>query len=191
MNLLLKRPLEFALYEHLNSQTKISERFGYNSSSYFMNGAIAASFGALLGCPFSVLKLKVQSSPGLSVRQAFWDVLEIPQQGTSKASSSGMSSLRSLPTLWRGLHLQFSFSVPAASIYLGFYGKTREALLVDKSDGFIVSPGVAGGVAGVAASCLMWTVMMPVDAVKTKVQAQGMTVLLVHATNNVEYLHSD
>lgn len=240
-SLCLKRPVEFAIYEHLNSQTTLSQRLGWESGpSYFLNGAIASSLGATLGCPFNIVKVKMQSTMGSttsgsrgtttgsgtsgtgtttgttgtatglpaaggtnagsmntkgsttgsanttstsSTNDGFSKLKSAKAQETFKSTSSQQQGLRvrdvvrqiyqtqGILGFWRGLHLQYSFSVPAASIYLGLYGKFREALLIDKNDGFFVSQGVAGGVAGILASVVMWSVMIPVDVVRTKVQA--------------------
>jgi len=146
-NLLLKRPIEFAIYEKLNQDSALAQKFGYESSSYFVNGAVASSLGAIIGCPFNVVKVRIQSRPGLTLANAV-------REGK----------------LFRGLWLNFSFSVPAASLYLGFYGQLREYLLVDN-----LTPGVAGAIAGVASSVCMWSCLMPVDAIRTRVQARGET----------------
>lgn len=64
--------------------------------------------------------------------------------------------------------MSVAFSIPAASIYLGTYGRFRDVLLKE-NDG-IASKGAAGAIAGVCSSSILWTVMTPVDVIRTRVQ---------------------
>mmetsp|Transcript_25844 Transcript_25844/g.65161 ORF Transcript_25844/g.65161 Transcript_25844/m.65161 type:complete len:345 (-) Transcript_25844:216-1250(-) len=145
-SLLLKRPIEFAVYESLNES---------RPGSYFTNGASAALVGCALGCPFNIVKIRVQNSASTTVREALRAVYREAPFGAG---------------FFRGLSLQVGFGVPSASMYLGLYGKFREALLVE-NDGLVLSKGSAGGLAGVASSMIMWSVLMPIDTLRTKVQS--------------------
>lgn len=151
-SLLLKRPVEWAIFERLNATP-------HYDLGYFGNGAVAATLGAVLGCPFNVVKVKVQSratgSAGSTVSAAVRE--------TFHARPFGLG-------FFKGLPLQCSFSVPSASLYLGVYGRVRESLLI-QNDG-VLGPGAAGSVAGTIASVLMWSVMIPVDTLRTFVQSR-------------------
>ncbi|CAD7939387.1 unnamed protein product [Amoebophrya sp. A25] len=150
-SLLLKRPMEFFVYETLNDS---------RPGSYFTNGALSAVGGSLLGCPFNIVKIRVQNSTSLTIPAALREV------SRQRPFCLGF---------FQGLPLQLAFSVPSAGIYLGLYGKLREALLVE-NDGLVKSRGVAGGLAGVCSSLLMWSLLMPIDTLRTHVQAQRGTI---------------
>ena len=51
--LLVKRPFEFALFEYLNANCDYGP---------FTNGALAATLGWIVGCPFNVVKVRMQAA---------------------------------------------------------------------------------------------------------------------------------
>merc|ERR1712232_742121 len=64
---------------------------------------------------------------------------------------------------YRGFFVSVCKETPFASVYLGSYGNLREML--PKTNW---SPAVAGG----AASMITWTILLPLDTLKTVIQAR-------------------
>eukprot|EP00928_Gymnodinium_smaydae_P100331 TRINITY_DN9820_c0_g1_i1.p1 TRINITY_DN9820_c0_g1~~TRINITY_DN9820_c0_g1_i1.p1 ORF type:complete len:273 (+),score=36.74 TRINITY_DN9820_c0_g1_i1:96-914(+) len=142
-SLVTKRPVEFAAFEWCNAA------MGDRTKGPFAGGFVAGVISALMGCPFNVVKVQMQASR----KDTYKNCLE-----------AGMDVWRSRGPLgfYRGLSASLMFSLPATTFYLGTYGSLRERL--PKS---AWSPAVAG----VIASLSMWTVMLPLDNVRTNIQS--------------------
>jgi hypothetical protein len=138
-----KRPAEFFIFEQFNRKLK------GHSSAPFLGGALAGLVAGVMGCPFSVVKIQMQSSGAEVHATTLRAALTIWQ----RSSWSGF---------YRGLQASVLMQVPFATMYLGTYGKLREAL--PKTP---ISSACAGG----AASLLTWTVLQPFDTLRTVIQA--------------------
>eukprot|EP00931_Biecheleriopsis_adriatica_P089309 TRINITY_DN63462_c0_g1_i1.p1 TRINITY_DN63462_c0_g1~~TRINITY_DN63462_c0_g1_i1.p1 ORF type:complete len:286 (+),score=42.22 TRINITY_DN63462_c0_g1_i1:24-860(+) len=142
--LVVKRPFEFAIWEWFNA------KFQGKSYAPALGGVIAGLTSAVLGCPFSVIKIQLQATSK--------DV----HASVAQAAAAILKS-RGILGFYRGFHISVYKETPFATVYLGTYGNLREML--PKTTW---SPAVAGGVA----SMITWTVLLPLDTVKTIVQAR-------------------
>mmetsp|Transcript_60980 Transcript_60980/g.113157 ORF Transcript_60980/g.113157 Transcript_60980/m.113157 type:complete len:294 (-) Transcript_60980:122-1003(-) len=143
LQLLMKRPFEFYAWEWCN------RRFSGMPGSSFYGGCVAGLLAAILGCPFSVVKIQMQSKAKEThptVRSAVGAVL----RGSGPAG------------LYRGLKASMITKVPFSTVYLGTYGSLREAL--PKS---AWTPAAAGA----TASLLTWTLLQPLDTLQTIIQS--------------------
>jgi len=136
-SLVIKRPIEFIIFEKVSAATE----------SPFVGGFCAGAFGTLLGCPFSVVKIKSQNARDLKVGTIIHDIYK-------ETGPRGF---------FRGLTASFLMGTPSAGLYLGFYGTLRDKIFPTAW----WTPAVAGS----TASVMMWSIMIPVDSVKTRIQA--------------------
>mmetsp|Transcript_138147 Transcript_138147/g.240292 ORF Transcript_138147/g.240292 Transcript_138147/m.240292 type:complete len:294 (-) Transcript_138147:85-966(-) len=146
--LVAKRPLEFAVFEWFNA------RFRGSRFAPVLGGCLAGVTAAAIGCPFSVVKIQMQATRKevhASVSAAI----------TAVWRSCGMRGF------YRGLLASVYKEVPFATAYLGIYGTLREAL--PKA---YWSAAVAGG----SASIMTWTLLQPLDTLKTVIQAKVLQV---------------
>eukprot|EP00413_Alexandrium_margalefii_P015166 CAMPEP_0204527266 /NCGR_PEP_ID=MMETSP0661-20131031/8889_1 /ASSEMBLY_ACC=CAM_ASM_000606 /TAXON_ID=109239 /ORGANISM="Alexandrium margalefi, Strain AMGDE01CS-322" /LENGTH=283 /DNA_ID=CAMNT_0051533161 /DNA_START=38 /DNA_END=885 /DNA_ORIENTATION=- len=141
----VKRPVEFAAFEWCNS------RFGGTSAAPFLGGFTAGCISAFMGCPFSVVKVQMQASSKDVYRHTFHAVADVWR-------SKGPLGF------YRGLGASLIMSVPSTTFYLGVYGVLRERLPASRS---------STALAGVVASLSMWTCLLPLDNVRTVIQAKS------------------
>lgn len=141
VSLVVKRPFEFAVFELFNSNKR--------SSAPFLGGCLAGVTAAILGCPFSVVKIQMQST-AKSVHST-----------SSKAAFKVWKSAGAMG-FYRGLKASVIMQVPFATMYLGLYGNLREEL--PKTTW---GPALAGGVASLAT----WSLLQPLDTLRTVTQA--------------------
>ena len=175
-SLLLKRPLEFCIFEKLQRENPCGLP---DSSKGFAHGCAAGITGAFVGCPFNVVKVRVQDYKAQTADH---------HQGLKSGRSANQQIVRNVVrevflverSYFRGLPVALAYTIPSASLYLGTYSRLRE-LLLPKSEG--AGPGgaavgggvykwVAGGLAGATASMCVWSVMMPLDTVRTVIQSE-------------------
>mmetsp|Transcript_13802 Transcript_13802/g.38835 ORF Transcript_13802/g.38835 Transcript_13802/m.38835 type:complete len:254 (-) Transcript_13802:102-863(-) len=146
VSLVTKRPFEFVAFEWFNS------RFKHLPGATYLGGFLAGILGAMLGCPFSVVKIQLQAS-GRDVH------------ANTRSAILAVWRSRGSAGFYQGLGAMIIQQVPYGTVYLGTYGKLRERL--PKS---YWSTAVAGGVA----SLTTWTLLMPLDTVKTRIQAAAL-----------------
>eukprot|EP00929_Paragymnodinium_shiwhaense_P091869 TRINITY_DN5174_c0_g1_i1.p1 TRINITY_DN5174_c0_g1~~TRINITY_DN5174_c0_g1_i1.p1 ORF type:complete len:300 (-),score=30.63 TRINITY_DN5174_c0_g1_i1:67-966(-) len=142
-SLVCKRPFEFAAWE------AFKKKYSDLPGASFIGGIIAGFIGAFMGCPFSVVKIQMQS----------------------RGSDTHRNTFEAIRTVWRsrgifgfywGLNASIIMQVPYASVYLGTYGKLRETF-PQKAWG----TAAAGGIA----SIVTWSSLQPLDTVRTTIQA--------------------
>lgn len=144
-SLTLKRPFEFAAFEWCN------EKFGKKEGGPFVGGLVAGVIASFLGCPFNVVKVQMQANR----KDVYRHLLQVCVDVWSSHGPLGF---------YRGLSASLIMSVPSTTFYLGAYGYLREALPPSKwSTAF----------AGMAASLSMWACLLPLDNVKTNIQAKS------------------
>lgn len=141
--LMCKRPLEFAVFEWC------SARYGAKAQGPLVGGFAAGIISGVLGCPFSVLKVQMQASRKDAYRNTFEVALDVWRS-------------RGIPGFFRGIGASLIMSVPSTTFYLGVYGYLREALPATRW---------STACAGVVASLSMWTCLLPLDNVRTVIQA--------------------
>eukprot|EP00928_Gymnodinium_smaydae_P029991 TRINITY_DN22426_c0_g3_i1.p1 TRINITY_DN22426_c0_g3~~TRINITY_DN22426_c0_g3_i1.p1 ORF type:complete len:276 (+),score=41.94 TRINITY_DN22426_c0_g3_i1:73-900(+) len=142
--LVVKRPFEFAIWEWFNAT------FRGKAYAPALGGIVAGMTSSVIGCPFSVIKIQLQANSK--------DV----HTGVAEAVTAVWNTRGPLG-FYRGFLVSVSKETPFATVYLGTYGNLRETL--PKTSW---SPAVAGA----AASMVTWTILLPLDTLKTVIQAR-------------------
>jgi len=138
-----KRPFEFAAFEWLNGRLRQMQ------CGSFLGGCLAGALGAAIGCPFSLVKIRMQAS----TKEVHTNTLE---------AILTVWRSRGVHGFYQGLGASVAMQVPYATVYLGTYAELRELL-----------PKQAWGIAlaGASASLATCTLLQPLDTVRTLVQA--------------------
>ena len=177
-SLLFKRPIEFYIFEELQTANPMGAS---DSRKGFVNGSVAGMTGAVFGCPFNVVKVRVQD---YRAQQLVRFPGGTAAQGTEPVQIANRDVIRAVlrdvflieHSYFRGLSVALLYTIPAASLYLGTYGKLREVFLDEDRPADAFGSGypkwVKSGVAGATASSCMLSVMLPLDTVRTVIQAQ-------------------
>eukprot|EP00753_Platysulcus_tardus_P006339 PLAT1413.3.p1 GENE.PLAT1413.3~~PLAT1413.3.p1 ORF type:complete len:300 (+),score=90.56 PLAT1413.3:29-928(+) len=145
-------------------------------------GGAAGFFSGTAICPFELVKVRLQTADSGFTGPVHCAVTTVRQEGAR-------ALFRGLPTLW-------ARDIPFNTAFLGSYeaitylmtGSTAQAAKDDLSLGQLL---LAGGLAGVCG----WTVMMPMDVVKSRMQASrrplrmGDVLRDVYAENGVRGLY--
>jgi len=125
------------------------EYFSKNNNA-FVAGAISGGMGTLVNCPMQVIKINLQvtdrrtlASPADAIRH--------------------LVKMHGWKGLFLGLKVNLAKDVMFGSLYLGSYGVCR-ASLPDNTVGHFLSGGLA--------SLMLWTLLYPIDLIKTQIQAQ-------------------
>merc|ERR1719401_1510341 len=142
-SLLLKRPCEFAAFEWVNAKC------GRRSGGPFFGGLVAGLIAATLGCPFGVVKVQMQTNGKAVYRNAFEACAEVWRA-------------RGPLGFYRGYSASLVMNVPGATLFLGVYGRLRETLPQSRW---------STAVASAAASLGAWSCLLPVDNIRTRMQA--------------------
>mmetsp|Transcript_25435 Transcript_25435/g.58584 ORF Transcript_25435/g.58584 Transcript_25435/m.58584 type:complete len:294 (-) Transcript_25435:124-1005(-) len=143
LQLLMKRPFEFYAFEWFN------RRYRHIPFASFWGGGLAGVLAAILGCPFSVVKIQMQSK----AKETHPNILSAIAAVIRGSGPRG---------LYRGLKASVFTKVPFSTVYLGTYGSLRESL--PKS---AWTPAAAGA----ASSLLTWTLLQPLDTMQTIIQS--------------------
>lgn len=144
VSLMVKRPFEFAAFEWCN------EKFGSKTQGPFVGGFVAGVLSSCLGCPFNVVKVQMQANRQDVYRHTFEVLTDVWQR-------------RGPVGFYRGFGASLIMSVPSTTFYLGAYGYLREALPSSKQN---------TAIAGMCASLCMWSCLLPLDNIKTNIQAK-------------------
>lgn len=153
--LLVKRPLEFAVFEQFN------QSFKGEVYAPLLGGCVAGAISAFAGCPFSVVKIQMQAT-GKDVHATVYD------------AGLAVWRARGVRGFYRGLRASLYKDIPFAGLYLGTYGHLREALpeLLPhlRSENGRPSASLSAA-AGATSSIATWTLLQPLDTIKTVIQA--------------------
>jgi len=155
-----------------------------DKTSFFGIGTLLYTGLNVLLHPITVLKINQQASSTRrqpTVREAFRNIVVRQQQLQQRGQTS--QSLAAVRPLYRGLGVVLSLAVPARALYIGILESSREgighhvwnamtahaALGPEEAHAWLplvatVSSGLAGGVAAVAAQCLV----VPMDVVSQR-----------------------
>lgn len=145
VSLMVKRPVEFAAFEWCN------KNFGNKAQGPFVGGFVAGVLSSCLGCPFNVVKVQMQANRQDVYRHTFEVLADVWRS-------------RGPIGFYRGFAASLIMSVPSTTFYLGAYGYLREALPPSKWN---------TALAGMCASLCMWSCLLPLDNVKTNIQAKS------------------
>lgn len=159
----LKRSVEMSIWERTRGITH----------SPFLSGMMAGLVGALIACPVNVIKIQTQNAVKAEVRHSWMCTTMILRN-------------EGILGFYRGLPFQIAKDVSFAGVYLGTYGTLRS--MRDRRRSRINRRGGEGDVstsvlqsvvdavcdfgAGYTASVFTWTLLMPVDTLKTYAQAR-------------------
>ncbi|CAJ1349165.1 unnamed protein product [Effrenium voratum] len=154
--LVLKQPFEFAAFEYC-------ARAGAGS---YCGGLLAGSVGALIACPFNMAKIWMQSQSTRSGSSAsvFQSLARL------SPASSGFAAL---PAMRQAVKASIAFQVPYTTSFLGTYGTLREALGTSTA---------STAFSGATAALFTWAVVLPLDVLRTRVQAKAMAAVESHGT---------
>jgi len=141
--LMVKRPFEFAVFEELN------HRFKGKSYAPWLGGCVAGATSAFIGCPFSVVRVQMQAT----TRNVY---------GSFVHAASEIWRQRGAGGFYQGITASLYKDIPFAAMYLGTYGNLREALPKTRW---------TSAIAGASASLITWTLLQPLDTIKTLSQA--------------------
>lgn len=158
--LVCKQPFEFAAFEYC------SARWPGGFGATYLGGLLAGSVGALIACPFNVAKIFIQSQaaghPKASVSESLLRIC-----GCSGVASSGASSVNfaALPAMREAFKASVVFQVPFTTAFLGTYGALRDQMPRNS---------LCTATAGASAALFTWAVVLPLDVLRTRVQASAM-----------------
>ncbi|KAF5219777.1 hypothetical protein ECC02_007205 [Trypanosoma cruzi] len=192
-----KRSLQFAVWDtfrqhdiqrtsHGDSPSYVSctfsEILAWIGASPFRSGAIAGGFGTLIGCPMHVIKIQTQFSTRCVTKNAWTCAIDIYR-------NEGFCGY------YRGFRYHVVKDIFFASCYLGLYDASRRWLcelfsvfsqqkwgpratvIVGDSTEYFTSQSAF--LAGSIASMATWTLLYPLDTIKTIVQARNIGFLQV------------
>jgi len=156
--LVCKQPFEFATFEYC------SARWPGALGATYIGGLVAGSVGAMVACPFNVAKIWVQSQATAKERPSLKNCL-LRTVGCTASNSQG-KQFSALPAMKEAFKVSIAFQVPFTTAFLGTYGVIRDALPKNS----MVSTALAGS----GSALLTWSVVLPLDVLRTRVQAGAM-----------------
>ena len=133
-----------------------------NHNSY-LAGMVTGACGTLLGNPMHVIKTNTQVSDSKKYKHA-WDFV---QQHWAK---------HRLPGFYKGLGINLIKDMMFGSLYLGTYGEIRKQLPNKPHYNF-----VTGGIA----SIVSWSILLPIDCLKTMIQTHPEKITIRQAVKSV------
>lgn len=145
-SLVVKRPCEFVFFEWFNS------RFSGLTGVSFVGGCFAGVIGAMVGCPFTVVKIQMQAFSSQVHSNTLHAICAVWQQ-------------RGFVGFYHGLYASVLMQVPYATVYLGTYGELRERL---------PKTSWCTAIAGGTASLTTCTLLQPLDTARTLIQARAL-----------------
>lgn len=159
--LVCKQPFEFAAFEYC------SARWPGGFGATYLGGLLAGSVGALIACPFNVAKIFIQAqaagSPQASVSESLLRICGCG--GGAGASSGAAANFAAFPAMKEAFKASVVFQVPFTTAFLGTYGAIREQLPRNS---------LCTATAGASAALFTWAVVLPLDVLRTRVQASAM-----------------
>lgn len=156
--LLLKQPVEFAAFE-------CCSKWAPGSGSY-CGGLLAGFMGALISCPFNMAKIWMQCKPAASrPGEAAWE--PVFQSLLRVAGGSGGSAMATLPAMRQAMKASIAFQIPYTTSFLGTYGTLRDMMPESRT-------ALHTATAGASAALFTWAVVLPLDVLRTRVQARAM-----------------
>eukprot|EP00930_Biecheleria_cincta_P085012 TRINITY_DN74434_c0_g1_i1.p1 TRINITY_DN74434_c0_g1~~TRINITY_DN74434_c0_g1_i1.p1 ORF type:complete len:310 (-),score=50.90 TRINITY_DN74434_c0_g1_i1:397-1326(-) len=161
--LVCKQPFEFAAFEYC------SARWPGGFGATYLGGLLAGSVGALIACPFNVAKIFMQSQATSNTKASVSEsLLRICGCGAAAATSTGgpTGNFAALPAMREAFKASLVFQVPFTTAFLGTYGAIREQM---------PRTSLCTATAGASAALFTWAVVLPLDVLRTRVQASAMS----------------
>ncbi|ESL09537.1 mitochondrial carrier protein [Trypanosoma rangeli SC58] len=187
-----KRSLQFAVWDALRESdgqhalpagtfsscggSVFSQAFEWVRVSSFLSGAVAGGLGTLIGCPMHVIKIQTQFLTHSVTRNAWTCTLDIYR-------SEGFRGY------YRGFRYHLVKDVFFASCYLGLYDAMKRWLhKIDKAAARLKQGSSTAAIIGSSGECsksqlaflagsissmITWTLLYPLDTIKTIVQARN------------------
>lgn len=155
--LLLKQPVEFAAFE-------CCTKWAPGTGSY-CGGLLAGFVGALIACPFNMAKISMQCKPATPLSGESTTVFQSLLR-TVGGGSKSQSGLATLPAMRQAMKASIAFQIPYTTSFLGTYGTLREMM---------PQSSLHTAAAGASAALFTWAVVLPLDVLRTRVQARAMT----------------
>lgn len=136
-------------------------------NSTYLSGALAGGMGTIIGCPMHVIKIQTQNQTAAGTRNAWTCARSI-------ATTEGIGGF------YRGFRYHLMKDVCFAGLYLGLYAHLKEGGLRPRPNAagspdvppILRSPRASAFLSGAVACLATWTVLYPLDTVKTVVQAR-------------------
>ncbi|CCW66721.1 unnamed protein product [Phytomonas sp. Hart1] len=158
-----KRSIQFALWDALcrnpfdkgsssPSQSYLTH-LSWCTNNSFVSGAIAGGAGTVIGCPLHVVKIQTQNVTRSHSRN-------------SMTSARQIIALEGLRGFYRGFRYHLLKDVCFAGTFLGLYDTFKRLWLRFCNNSF------AAFVPGATAAMITWTLLYPIDTVKTLIQAR-------------------
>ncbi|CCW64603.1 unnamed protein product [Phytomonas sp. EM1] len=158
-----KRSIQFALWDALRANPRDeaspspSQPHGIEVSwlmgNPFLSGAIAGGAGTLIGCPLHVIKIQTQN-------------ITRAQSRNSLTSARQIFILEGMRGFYRGFRHHLLKDVCFAGTFLGLYDTLKRHWLFFSNNNF------AAFLPGATAAMITWTLLYPLDTIKTLVQAR-------------------
>lgn len=159
--LVCKQPFEFAAFEYC------SARWPGGLGSTYLGGLLAGSVGAVIACPFNIAKIWMQSqatsAQSPSIGPALWRACGFSSRLPGDAHISAAAPKHAIR---EAMKASLIFQVPFTTAFLGTYGALREAM---PRNAFCTAT------AGATAALTTWMVVLPLDVLRTRVQANAMS----------------
>ena len=118
-------------------------------------GGSTGVFGSLILAPAELLKVQQQTAKMKG------------QDGSFGAVCKNLYSQGGIRAFFRGMTATMIRDVPGSMAWFGAYEMTKQSICVDPKKPTVVQALVAGGMGGLG----MWSFAIPLDAVKTRIQA--------------------
>lgn len=135
----------------------------------FLSGGLAGGAGTVVGCPMHVIKIQTQDTTRSDQRNGWTCAKHIWQ-------------LEGVRGFYRGIKQHLAKDVLFAAMYLGLYQTFKSRLLARRAPTANSTKVPPGGlsmshafISGSCASIVTWTVLFPLDVLKTRMQAKTAT----------------
>jgi len=147
----------FILKERIPKSNSVSGDY-YTLQKSFICGSVAGTIQSIVVCPADHIKCRLQIQQG----RASLD----PLKGSIDAIGTIFKS-HGLKGLYRGYTVTAWREIPAYGVYFASYNFVKERIESRKMN---TSPWVASILAGSFAGGLSWTIIYPIDVIKTRIQ---------------------
>jgi len=153
-----RRSYQYPIFENLKK-----------TNSNYLAGCLAGGSGTLVGCPAHVLKIRMQNSH----RKEMSSVWQCGQQIYRRDGFVGF---------YKGFYANLLKDLTFGCLFLGTYGTLKDKLKKKRANRELLFGKInldsqfnmiaAGTLAGCVSSLISWTILFPVDTLKTAIQSK-------------------